>query len=326
MTENGKNPKLRDIQKSTFHIYPCIYKQKTRSYNQQDKKLTSHEKTLDPLEQALHWKIDTLLKEKSANFHIGEKETRASLENIIFNKDHFEIENKTISQNNEVNNLVVNLSHDLRNSMNPLINLLPILIKSKNITSQEKIIQVIEKNVSHIQKIVEEVKQIAYIKSPETRFSIDSIDLCNEMNHIISSHTRKLQRKRLFIKKLYDDNIFVKADLNHTKTVLSHILENAIHYTPEGGIIKIKITKNTEFILLSIQDTGVGMNQEQIKYAFDEFYKGDESRQNLERNGLGLSICKYIMEKQNGKIWLESPGIRHGTTVFIKFPIIQISN
>ncbi len=241
------------------------------------------------------------------------------------NQDAVNREPFTTPNNKNGNNLIVNLSHDLRNSLNPLLNLLPILIDSNDIHSQDKIIHVIEKNVSHIQKLVEKVKQIAYLKSSKTRFSKNQINISKEMNLILCNHFSEIQRKQLQIKKQYTDNILIEADSDLIKIALSHILENAIQFTPNEGLIKITITKNNEYILFSVQDSGLGMSQNQIHHAFDEFYKADESRQNLDGNGLGLTICKYIIEKQNGKIWLESPGINQGTTVHIKFPIIQIS-
>ncbi|MFO8078365.1 MAG: HAMP domain-containing sensor histidine kinase [Thermoplasmatota archaeon] len=244
---------------------------------------------------------------------------------VNHNQDAVNREPCTIPHKKDGNNLIVNLSHDLRNSLNPLLNLLPILIDSKDIHSQDKIIHVIEKNVSHIQKLVEKVKQIAYLKSSKTRFSKNPINISEEINLIICNHFSEIQRKQLQIKKQYTDNILIEADPDLIKIVLSHILENAIQFTPKKGMINITITKNNEFVLFSVQDSGLGMSQDQIHHAFDEFYKADESRQNLDGNGLGLSICKYIIEKQNGEIWIESPGINQGTIVHVKFPIIQIS-
>lgn len=241
------------------------------------------------------------------------------------NQAAFDIEPSSTLQNKNRTNLTVNLSHDLRNSLNPLLNLLPILIKTKDTQSEDKIIQVIEQNVLHIQKLVEKVKQIAYLKSSKTLFSKKPINIDEVMDQNIYTHFPEIQQKQLQIKKQYTPNIIIEADPEYINMLLSHILQNAIQFTPKEGVIDITITKKNDFIFISIQDTGLGMSQNQIKHAFDEFYKADESRQNLNRNGLGLPICKYITEKHNGEIWMESPGINKGTTVHIKFHIPQIS-
>jgi signal transduction histidine kinase len=65
----------------------------------------------------------------------------------------------------------------------------------------------------------------------------------------------------------------------------------------------------------------MGMTDQQIKHAFEEFYKADQSRHDFHSSGLGLTISKKIVEKHNGKIWIESPGQDKGATVFFTLPL-----
>jgi len=67
---------------------------------------------------------------------------------------------------------------------------------------------------------------------------------------------------------------------------------------------------------MSVKDTGIGTNKEQMGKVFNEFYKADDSRHNLGSSGLGLSIVKRIVEKHGGKIWVESPGPDKGSTFY----------
>ena len=69
-----------------------------------------------------------------------------------------------------------------------------------------------------------------------------------------------------------------------------------------------------------VKDTGLGMNNDQLNHVFDEFYKADKARHDFESSGLGLSICKRIVEKHGGRIWAESPGNNRGTTMFFTIP------
>jgi signal transduction histidine kinase len=75
-----------------------------------------------------------------------------------------------------------------------------------------------------------------------------------------------------------------------------------------------------DFIKISIADNGIGMTKEQIERIFDEFYKADSVRHDIQSTGLGMSICKRIVEKHDGSIWVESPGPGKGTTVFFTLP------
>ena len=73
-------------------------------------------------------------------------------------------------------------------------------------------------------------------------------------------------------------------------------------------------------IKISIKDSGIGLDKKQKDHIFDEFYKVDKSRHDFESSGLGLTICKRIVEKQGGRIWAESSGHKKGTTINFTLP------
>ena len=87
-------------------------------------------------------------------------------------------------------------------------------------------------------------------------------------------------------------------------------------HSPNGVMCHLKALERNDMIQVSIQDTGIGMTEEQIKKVFDEFYKADISTHELHSSGLGLSICKRIVEKHGGKIWVESPGPGKGSIFY----------
>jgi len=109
----------------------------------------------------------------------------------------------------------------------------------------------------------------------------------------------------------------VKADKLRFRELFENLASNAIKYTPKGGeTVTIDAKKEKKHVEVSVKDTGIGMNKRQIKRVFDEFYKADRSRHELESSGLGLSICKRIVEKHGGKIWVESKGLGKGSTFY----------
>jgi signal transduction histidine kinase len=84
--------------------------------------------------------------------------------------------------------------------------------------------------------------------------------------------------------------------------------------------ITIDAKEDKDFVTVSIKDTGIGITEEQLSHIFDEFYKADEARHDFDSSGLGLPICKRIVEKHGGKIWVESPGEGGGTTFYFTIP------
>ena len=106
-----------------------------------------------------------------------------------------------------------------------------------------------------------------------------------------------------------------------TEELFSNILENSVKYSKEKGRIIIDAKEEKNKLKISVKDDGIGLTNDQLRHIFEEFYKADESRHDFDSTGLGLSICKKIVEKHKGDIWIESPGLNKGTTVSFTLPI-----
>ena len=104
--------------------------------------------------------------------------------------------------------------------------------------------------------------------------------------------------------------------------LFKNLITNAVKYTHEGsGKITIDAEANKDFVITSIKDTGIGMGEEQLSRVFDEFYKANKFSSETHSSGLGLSICKRIVEKHGGKIWVDSPGKEKGSTFYFTLKV-----
>jgi len=115
----------------------------------------------------------------------------------------------------------------------------------------------------------------------------------------------------------------VEVDSEKLSLCFQNLVENAIHYTPPGGRVKISIKylKDKKEILVSVQDTGIGIPKDQQKRVFTRFFRGANAiRTETEGTGLGLFIAKNIVEAHGGKIWFESEENK-GTTFYFSLPI-----
>ena len=102
--------------------------------------------------------------------------------------------------------------------------------------------------------------------------------------------------------------------------MVTNLLLNAIKYTPENGKVTVSIKNENDFAVVEIADTGIGIPANEIGKVFQEFFRASNARE-VERNGtgLGLSIAKYIVERHNGKIWVESKE-NNGTKFWFTLP------
>jgi signal transduction histidine kinase len=232
------------------------------------------------------------------------KERTAEVEKLLRQKDEF------ISQ----------LGHDLKNPLNPLINLLPIVEKREQDPKSKEMLQVINKNVEYMRDLVTKTIRLARLNAPGTKFSFENMNLLDVINHVIEKNRHLFDENKVDIRSRVDKKVSVRADKLGLEELFDNLITNAVKYSPNGCSIVIDAEEGKGFVTVSVKDKGVGLTEEQICHVFDEFYKADQSRHDLESSGLGLSICKRIVEMHGGCIWAESPGLGKGTTMFFTLP------
>ncbi len=128
------------------------------------------------------------------------------------------------------------------------------------------------------------------------------------------------EKKNIRVEANIQPNLVVTGDAVRLHQAFLNVLENAVKYTLNGGLVVITLTAEFQHVVLKVADTGVGIPQDQISKIFDRFYRVDHSRsQEIQGTGLGLSIVKWIVETHGGTITVQStPG--EGTNFTITLP------
>ena len=162
---------------------------------------------------------------------------------------------------------------------------------------------------------------MAKLNSSKTKFNLEKIDFNKELKRIIENKKTLFDSKKIVIKNNVIGKKFVIADKLRLEELITNIFENSVKYSNKNTDITIDAKKEKDYVKVSIKDQGIGMTKNQIEHVFEEFYKVDSSRHDSESTGLGMTICKRIIERLNGKIWVESQGLGKGTTVFFTLPL-----
>ena len=228
---------------------------------------------------------------------------------------------KSLKQKDE---FISQLGHDLKSPLNPLINLLPILEKETENLNHREILRVVNRNVGYMKNLVKKTLKLAKLSAPSTKLKVEDVNLYDIVNMIIKKNCIVFSNNNIKIDNNVSDKIIVKADSLQIEELFDNIISNSIKYSPNGGNITIDAKFDNDFVNISIRDEGNGMTQEQMDHVFDEFYKADWSRHDFESSGLGLPICKRIVEKHGGKIWVESKGVGKGSTFNFTLPIENV--
>jgi signal transduction histidine kinase len=117
-----------------------------------------------------------------------------------------------------------------------------------------------------------------------------------------------------------DEGAVSNVDPDRMAQVLRNLISNALRYTPNGGVVNVACRRDSDSNLISVRDSGTGIQPEDLPYVFDRFYRGEKSRARATGGaGLGLAIVKQLVEAQAGRVWVEStPG--EGATFFVRLP------
>lgn len=234
------------------------------------------------------------------------------------------------SANQVKSQFLATTSHELRNPLNIIINCIR-LVRDGLYDDREEELEFLERAdeaAIHLLGIINDLLDISKIEAGKLSVIIAPTDLRQLMLDVINLQSVNIQHKGLQLKcELGDVIILVQADAVKLKQVLINIIGNAQKFT-ETGSISIKIETDhrpsQSQVVISIKDTGIGIDPDQQHKLFRPFVMVDgSSTRKFEGTGLGLAISRNLIELMGGKITLESLGLHQGTTVKIILPLIK---
>jgi len=215
------------------------------------------------------------------------------------------------------------LSHDLKTPLTPLVALLPMVAERTEDVESKKMLDLIMNNVDYMRNLTERTLQLAQLNSPEVSLRVEKVDLASEIRNTIESLSSVFKENGIEIVNNTTTPLDIEADRMLIKELIHNLVSNTIKYTNGDGVVTFGSFLKDDNVEISIKDTGIGMTIEQQKRIFEEFYKADDSRTDRSSTGLGLTICKRIVENHGGSIRAESQGSGHGTSVHFTLPIRQ---
>lgn len=222
---------------------------------------------------------------------------------------------------NQKNEFIHQLGHDLKTPLTPLNALVPIVKEKEQDPKLKELLHVILNNIEYMKNLVTKTLSLAQLNSPNYIFHFEEINLAQHVHQILEMEKIFFMGKNVIIHNNIPLDIVVKVDPLQMKELFDNLISNAVKYSqPENIDITLDVRNTNDAIIVSFTDTGIGLEPNQIDHVFDEFYKADPSRHDLQSTGLGLSICKRIIENHGGKIWVESQGTGKGSTFYFTIP------
>ncbi len=237
------------------------------------------------------------------------------------------LESKVEERTNQVKQLlrqkddfINQMGHDLKNPLGPFIQLLPILKKHAYSEKDKEMIEVLSRNAWYMKNLVSKTIELAKLNSSKIKFNFEPITLFDLIEEVVNVNITLFNEKDMTVENKVHQDMVVSVDKLRVEEVFTNLFNNAVKYTDDSGKIIVDAEEHNEKIVVSVKDSGMGLSEEQMNHLFYEYYKADTSRHDFDSSGLGLPICKRIIEKHGGKIWAESEGLGKGSTFYFTLP------
>lgn len=199
------------------------------------------------------------------------------------------------------------------------------LRKERQEIDYRRSLELISREVTHMSALLDKLLFLARSDSGKEQLNLEAVNLKELLTELASGTETLCQEKELQFKLGPLENLVVKGDKVKLKQLFFNLLDNAIRYTPSGGIVSISLVRKEENAVVAIRDSGIGISEEHIPHIFERFYRVDKARSRAEGGiGLGLSICQHIAKVHGGRIEIESR-VRQGSTFSVFLPILKKS-
>ena len=225
------------------------------------------------------------------------------------------------------NEFLAMLSHELRNPLAPMRSALSVMqIAPPDDPAHARSRAVIERQVSHISRLVEDLVDVNRVTSGNIKLIKQAVDLVEVIARAVESSASLIETRRHTLKqRLPDQQVIVEGDLMRLTQVVTNLLNNAAQYTPEGGDIQIVLEIFDGQALIRVQDTGEGISRNLINDVFGLFVQGERT---LDRAGgglgIGLTLARRLVELQGGHIRAASEGINKGSEFVVELPLVEL--
>jgi len=274
-------------------------------------------------------RLNNLLEEKQAKItaqNIELERHRNQLEELVVERTSQLITARAKAEESDhlKSAFLANMSHEIRTPLNAIIGFSSMLNdKYATPEKREKYIEHIRNNGKMLTVLINDIIDISLIEANQMKLSNGKFNVDTVLNELSQLYLleKNTQIQLKLTKSEQGADLFIFNDVIRFRQIMVNLLTNAFKYTDRGTIeYGYNIMENS--VLFFVSDTGIGIEKEELTKIFDHFYKTKKEKSKLYRGtGIGLAICKKLVEQMGGKIWVESK-IKVGSTFYFTLPLI----
>jgi signal transduction histidine kinase len=227
--------------------------------------------------------------------------------------------NEKLKESDKIQKEFINVAaHELRTPIQPILGLSEVLQSKIEDNEQHVLVDVISRNAKRLQRLTEDILDVTKIESNSLQLKKERFNLNEVIMSVLADYESRIKKINDVEVSLINKGVFfVEADKGRLNQVISNLLDNAIKFTQKGSIvISTQRKDNDNNVIVSIKDTGIGIDHELMPRLFTKF-----ASKSFVGTGLGLFISKSIIEAHGGRIWAENNPDGKGATFTFTLPL-----
>lgn len=227
--------------------------------------------------------------------------------------------------NRQKDTFIAMLGHELRNPLVPICNAVALMQRSCTSRAQEDALALIDRQLTHLTRLLDDLLDISRIERGTVSLRTADFDLAQTVQSAVLAHRPLLEADGISLSfDAPSRPLWARGDAERIVQIMSNLLTNAGKFTDRGGRASVELTaEDGRVAVLTVRDTGIGMDAETLQSIFRPFAQADRS---IDRHrsglGLGLTLVKSIVELHGGSVRGSSPGLGRGSEFQVRLPIL----
>ena len=213
---------------------------------------------------------------------------------------------------------LANMSHEIRTPLNAIVGFSKLVIDAECTNEKEQYAEIIERNSEILLNLFNDILDLSSVEADSLSFNIRPIKLIDICLQLEQQFCYKVKNGTKLILDDVDTELYVSGDWNRIIQIISNLLSNAMKFTPKGEI-HFGYREKEDFVEFYVKDSGIGIPAERVATIFQRFGKINDF---VQGTGLGLTLCRMLVEKMGGRIWLRSQEGK-GSRFYFTLPLIR---
>jgi signal transduction histidine kinase len=209
-------------------------------------------------------------------------------------------------------------AHELRTPVTTIKGYLE-AIEDEMISLDRNNLKEMKEETDRIVSLIEKLNEFADAQNKIFNLQKEKVNLADIIKNVLKRREKDFKEKNLEIELDIENELIIEADRDSLFQIFNNLIENAVKYNEENGLIKVKSKLKKDKVVISIADTGIGISDEDLPYIFERFYRADKSRSTKNGGtGIGLAVTKELVDAHQAEIFVESDD--NGSVFTVVFP------